>query len=587
MFRCLCRFWKPPAGPANSGTSAAWRSHPAPLRLLGRAGRAGGWSRGRGWSWSRGRLLSASRCLGFGLGLGLGLTLSLGLGPRLWMPQPECQSEKEEEQRQEASETLAAAKQTGRDLLQRIKDEVGAPGIVVGVAVDGKEVWSEGLGYADVENRVLCNPDTVMRIASISKPLTMTAIAKLWEDGKLDFDAPVQKYVPEFPEKEYKGEKVTITIRQLLSHLSGIRHYEKDIKKVQELKGKDKRPVKEEVESKASDQGGKDKRAAEKQKETLENTEMGSEGDSRIRERCPKSESDEDSGKSNKTQQNKKEFQHEEYYITEKFESVSKSLALFKNDPLMFKPGSQFLYSTHAWTLLSAVVERASEQNFIHLMKKMFRDLDMLRTVPDEHEPIVYNRARYYVYNKNGRLVNCPYVDCSYKWAGGGFLSTVRDLLRFGGAMLYSYQAEGLKDGNQTLLPGYLRPATMRMIWSPVGKTELIWDREGRYAMGWGIVEQGQECGQCRHQRHYLTHTGGAVGASSVLLLLPEEPPDSPAGPSGEGVPPRGVVVAILCNLQSVGLNPTALNIALEFEKVRSAQPPSPPSEPDCASPAG
>ncbi|XP_041034474.1 serine beta-lactamase-like protein LACTB, mitochondrial [Carcharodon carcharias] len=586
MFRCLCRFWKPLAGPANSGTPAAWRSHPAPLRQLGRAGRA--WGRDRGRGRGRGRLLSAGRCLGLGLGFGLGLTLSLGLGPRLWMPQPECQSEKEEEQRQEASEALAAAKQRGRDLLQRIKDEVGAPGIVVGVAVDGKEVWSEGLGYADVENRVLCNPDTVMRIASISKPLTMTAIAKLWEDGKLDFDAPVQKYVPEFPEKEYKGEKVTITIRQLLSHLSGIRHYEKDIKKVQELKGKDKRLVKEEVESKA-DQGSKDKRPAEKPKETLENTQMGSEGDSRIQEKCPKSESDkdEDSGKSNKTPQNKKEFQHEEYYITEKFESVSKSLALFKNDPLMFKPGSQFLYSTHAWTLLSAVVEKASEQNFLHLMKKMFQDLGMLRTVPDEHEPIVYNRARYYVYNKNGHLVNSPYVDCSYKWAGGGFLSTVCDLLRFGSAMLYSYQAERLKDGNRTLLPGYLTPATMRMIWSPVGKTELSWDREGRYAMGWGIVEQSQQCGQCRHQRHYLTHTGGAVGASSVLLLLPEEPPDSPAGPSGARVPPRGVVVAILCNLQSVGLNPTALNIALEFEKVRTAQPPCPTSDPDYPSPAG
>lgn len=47
-----------------------------------------------------------------------------------------------------------------------------------------------------------------MRIASISKCLTMMAVAKLWEEGKLDLDAPVQKYVPEFPEKVYEGEKV-------------------------------------------------------------------------------------------------------------------------------------------------------------------------------------------------------------------------------------------------------------------------------------------------------------------------------------------------------------------------------------------
>lgn len=69
-------------------------------------------------------------------------------------------------------------------------------------------IFLKGLGYADVENRVVCKPETIMRIASISKCLTMMAVAKLWEEGKLDLDAPVQKYVPEFPEKVYEGEKV-------------------------------------------------------------------------------------------------------------------------------------------------------------------------------------------------------------------------------------------------------------------------------------------------------------------------------------------------------------------------------------------
>ncbi|XP_078056343.1 LOW QUALITY PROTEIN: serine beta-lactamase-like protein LACTB, mitochondrial [Mustelus asterias] len=567
MFRCPGRFCK--LLPAWGTSAAAWRSQSAPLRILSKARTTWGWSRssGSGWAWSR------------GLGLGLGLTLTVGLG--LWVPQSECQSEREEEQR-ESSEELAAAKKRGRDLLQRVKDEVGAPGIVVGVAVDGKEVWSEGLGYADVENRVLCNAETVVRIGSISKPFTMAAIAKLWEDGKLDFDVPVQKYVPEFPEKEHEGVKVTITPRQLMSHLSGIRHYEKDVKKVQEQKQKDKRLVKDEVESKASGQSGKDKKPAEKQKETSENSEMGRERDSRKQDKHPKSEKggNEDSGKNKKAPQIKSEFNHEEYYIKEKFQSVSTSLQLFENDPLIFKPGSQFLYSTHAWTLLSAVVEGASEQNFLQVMKKMFRDLDMLSTVPDEYEPIIYNRSRYYVYSKKGRLVNCPYVDLSYKWAGGGFLSTVCDLLRFGNAMLYSYQAEWLKNGHRTLLPGYLRLATMGMIWNPVDRTELSWDREGRYAMGWGVVEQGQECGQCRRRRHYLTHTGGAVGASSVLLILPVDAQDPPAGIAEAGIPPRGVVVAILCNLQSVGLNSTALKIALEFDKMRSAKPSFSTSDP-------
>lgn len=65
---------------------------------------------------------------------------------------------------------------------------------------------------ADVENGIPCTPLTVMRIASISKPLTMAAVAKLWEEKKLDLDRPIQYYVPSWPEKYFKGEKVRVTI---------------------------------------------------------------------------------------------------------------------------------------------------------------------------------------------------------------------------------------------------------------------------------------------------------------------------------------------------------------------------------------
>lgn len=55
-----------------------------------------------------------------------------------------------------------------------------------------------------------CGPETVMRIASISKPLTSAAAARLCEEGKLDLDAPVQKYVPEFPQKQFEGKDVSL-----------------------------------------------------------------------------------------------------------------------------------------------------------------------------------------------------------------------------------------------------------------------------------------------------------------------------------------------------------------------------------------
>ena len=49
-----------------------------------------------------------------------------------------------------------------------------------------------------------------MRVASISKSFTAAAMARLWEDGKLDLDRPVQDYVPEFPEKHFEGSKVSL-----------------------------------------------------------------------------------------------------------------------------------------------------------------------------------------------------------------------------------------------------------------------------------------------------------------------------------------------------------------------------------------
>ncbi|KAJ8248768.1 hypothetical protein GJAV_G00227530 [Gymnothorax javanicus] len=469
------------------------------------------------------------------LGLGAGFALALGLKDRVYLTE-HCECE-ELESNLSVSTTYCSAIEISRDLLQRIKDEVGAPGIVVGVSVDGTPVWLEGLGYADLENRVPCCPETVMRIASISKPLTAVAVARLWEEGKLDLDAPVQKYVPEFPEKQFEGEAVTITPRMILSHLSGIRHYEKDAKKVKEQKEKEKRLLKP-PEQQTQGEGMK-----EENKECERNEESGTKSKEAM----------------------KKEFDHEEYYLKESFQSVIDSLDLFKDDPLIFKPGTTFLYSTHAYTLLSAVVERVANRRFLDHMRKMFRELGMLSTMPDENDPIIYHRSRCYHINKKGRVVNSPYVDNSYKWAGGGFLSTAGDLLRFGNAMLYSYQMAQVKSV-KGLLPGFLKPETATTVWAPVDGTEESWDKDGLYGFGWLVVEKQQNYGHCRNRRHYVSHTGTAIGASSVLLVLPSDPLE----PCGDlPVPPKGVVVSILTNMQSVGLNSTALKIAQEFDKAR------------------
>lgn len=163
-------------------------------------------------------------------------------------------------------------------------------------------------------------------------------------------------------------------------------------------------------------------------------------------------------------------------------------------------------------------------------------------------------------------------MDNSYKWAGGGFLSTVGDLLKFGNAMLYSYQLGQLKPPSTGLLPGYLKPSTVEMMWTAVSNTEPSSDKDIKFGMAWFVVEKKQDCGFCRHQQHYAFHTGGAVGGSSVLLILPEELDSELVAKGGPPMPPQGVVVSIICNMQSVSLDKTALKIAMEFEKDKAAQ---------------
>src|SRR5260370_32026346 len=97
------------------------------------------------------------------------------------------------------------------------------PGIGAAVVLEGEPVWSAGFGMADLEDSAPATSSTLLRLGSISKPITATAILQLWERGKLDLDAPVQKYCPAFPRKESP-----ITSRQLLGHLGGIRHYNSD-----------------------------------------------------------------------------------------------------------------------------------------------------------------------------------------------------------------------------------------------------------------------------------------------------------------------------------------------------------------------
>jgi serine beta-lactamase-like protein LACTB len=114
----------------------------------------------------------------------------------------------------------AQAIEDGRALLQALVESSKVSGLSVAVAVDGDIVWSEGFGYADLESRVPVTPLTKFRVGSVSKSLTATGLAVLYQQGKVDLDSDVRKYVPYFPEKQWP-----VTVRQLGGHLGGIRTY--------------------------------------------------------------------------------------------------------------------------------------------------------------------------------------------------------------------------------------------------------------------------------------------------------------------------------------------------------------------------
>ena len=94
------------------------------------------------------------------------------------------------------------------------------PGCALGIIKDGKLIYSNGYGIADLEHDVEISPSSVFQTGSIAKHFVAFSILLLEEQGILSLDDTIQKYLPDFPEYES-----TITIRNLLYHTDGIRDY--------------------------------------------------------------------------------------------------------------------------------------------------------------------------------------------------------------------------------------------------------------------------------------------------------------------------------------------------------------------------
>jgi len=113
----------------------------------------------------------------------------------------------------------AAAEQSRRMIREQLVQQ-DLPGLSVAVGIGGDIVWTEGFGWARIESKLPVSPDMQFRIGHASKALTSAAVGLLMEQGRLDLDDEIQKYVPAFPVKQWP-----VTLRQLMGHVAGVRHY--------------------------------------------------------------------------------------------------------------------------------------------------------------------------------------------------------------------------------------------------------------------------------------------------------------------------------------------------------------------------
>jgi CubicO group peptidase (beta-lactamase class C family) len=309
------------------------------------------------------------------------------------------------------------------------------PGLSAAIVAKHQLQWSNGYGMADLENFVPAKSATVYRLASISKPITATAVMQLAERGKLDLDAPIQKYVPSFPQKPWP-----ITARQLLGHLSGVRHYKDEA----------------------------------------------------------------------------------EFTSTRHYTNILETLNIFKDDPLLFEPGTKYLYTTYGYSLLGAAVESASGMKYVdYVRENIFGPAGMDRIRPDDVYEILPNRAQGYRKMPSGELRNSPLADTSSKIPGGGFCSTVEDLARFAIAV----QTDAL-----------VKRETLERMFTPQKTRDgkLASDAgDGRstgYGLGWTIA--------VRKDHKEVWHGGAQPRVSTMLYMLPDE----------------GVAVVLMSNLEGASL---------------------------------
>ena len=126
----------------------------------------------------------------------------------------------------EGYQDLAYEKSIARstEYIKTIPRKLNVPSFSVAVGINGQQVWSKAVGYADLDKKLQATTETAYRIGSSSKAVTSTLAAKLYEDDQFDLDKDLNGLIPNYPTKKWG-----FNAKQLLSHTAGFPDY-KDLK---------------------------------------------------------------------------------------------------------------------------------------------------------------------------------------------------------------------------------------------------------------------------------------------------------------------------------------------------------------------
>jgi CubicO group peptidase (beta-lactamase class C family) len=216
----------------------------------------------------------------------------------------------------------------------------------------------------------------------------------------------------------------------------------------------------------------------------------------------------------------------EEQTSTVHYEDVVDALAPFRDDPLLFEPGTKYSYSTYGFDVLGCVMQGAAGKPFMDAIRSLvFEPAAMTRSRDDDPSALIPNRAAGYVREK-GELKNAPHVDMSNRLPAGGYATTAPDLANFAASFI------DCKLVRCEMRDAMLTPQTLK-------HGEAI-----DYGFGWGLATGENWYGETE-----AFHGGSSPGASGMIYLLPR----------------RRFTVVLLSNLESA---PQRMETAAAIAKV-------------------